>query len=458
MNEQQKKSKFSLANRENIRFDEEFKTKPIGYYKDAWLRFKRNKASVVAAIIMILLVFMAIVGPWIKDDRLYKNSETLNHAQKLVSFGELPPKINGLEWLPMFDGKRNIVRSSIDLDIRPLESEVVVETFGKILYSDIDKIKPKPDGTYSVVVDFYNYVNYRISSDWVNLSTDELNKIFDTEEEKGVQIILEEHPTRVYRDPITGELIPGQNHRVKINYFTFLEEVYDYIPNYWFGSDQRGRDWFYTLWNGARISLLVAFSVSIINILIGVIIGSISGYFGGSIDLIIERISEIIGGIPLISLITLLILRYGSSIGIVILAFTLTGWLGIASTTRREFYRYKNREYVLAARTLGSSDVRIMSRHILPNAVGTLITSFVLYIPSVIFTESTFSYLQIINYGNVTSVGRMLSDAQTRLKTETSLGFLVLYPAFFVSLLMLSFNLFGNGLRDAFNPSLRGVE
>jgi oligopeptide transport system permease protein len=151
-------------------------------------------------------------------------------------------------------------------------------------------------------------------------------------------------------------------------------------------------------------------------------------------------------------------LRYGSSVGVVIIAFTLTGWLGISAVTRTQFYRYKNREYVLAARTLGASDIRIMYRHVLPNAVGTLITSFVLYIPSVIFSESTFSYLGIINYGDVTSVGRMLADAQTRLKVDKSLGFLVMYPALFVSFLMLSFNLFGNGLRDAFNPSLRGVE
>ena len=243
-----------------------------------------------------------------------------------------------------------------------------------------------------------------------------------------------------------------------MNYFYYLEEVYGYNVEYWFGADIRGRDWFNVLWNGARISLLIAFAVSIVNIIIGVVIGSVAGYFGGSIDLIIERLSEIIGGIPFLALITLLILRYGSGVGIVIIAFTLTGWLGIAGVTRTQFYRYKNREYVLAARTLGASDVRIMSRHILPNAVGTLITSFVLYIPGVIFAESTYSYLGIINYGDVTSVGRMLADAQPRLREDSSLGFLILYPGLFVSFLMLSFNLFGNGLRDAFNPSLRGVE
>jgi len=447
------KSKFKLAERQDFLFDEEFKTKPIGYYKDAWIRFKKNKASVVAAIIMLFLLLMAIIGPWIKEDKLYKHN-TL-HALKLVSQGEMPPRIKGLEWIPAFNGHRNISRSNLELDLLPLVDEAVVERYGKIVYSDLEKIQPSPGGVYSVEVDFYNYVNYRLSRSPMNITTEELQAIYDYEAETGKILLLEEN--RVWKNP-DGTLVAGQSHRVTLNYFDFLEVVHDYVPNYWFGADQRGRDWFNVLWNGARISLLIAFSVSIVNIIIGVIIGSISGYFGGMTDLIIERLSEIISGIPFLALITLLILRYGSSVGVVIVAFTLTGWLGIASVTRTQFYRYKNREYVLAARTLGASDIRIMYRHVLPNAVGTLITSFVLYIPSVIFSESTFSYLGIINYGDVTSVGRMLSDAQTRLKVDKSLGFLVLYPAMFVSFLMLSFNLFGNGLRDAFNPSLRGAE
>ncbi|MCF7932390.1 MAG: ABC transporter permease [Acholeplasmataceae bacterium] len=447
------KSKLVLANRDNLRFDEVFQTKPIGYFKDAWIRFKKNKASVVAGSVLMFLIFMAIIGPFIKNDSLYK--EHVTQAQKLVSYGELPPKINALSWISMFNGHRNIVRSSIELDLRPLEDPENVEMFGKILYTDLDDVTRNPDGTYAVEVDFYNYVNYMISSTLMSVSTETLQEIYSIEEEKGLEIILEEN--RIWKDA-DGNLVEGQTHRIRVNYFMFLDELYDTVPEYWFGADGRGRDWFNVLWSGARISLLVALSVSSINIMIGVTIGSISGYFGGTVDLAIERISEIIAGIPFLALITLLILRYGSSIGVVIIAFTLTGWLGISSVTRREFYRYKSREYVLAARTLGATDFRIMSRHILPNAVGTLITSFVLYIPSVIFTESTFAYLGIINYGNVTSVGRMLADAQARLKVETSLGFLVFYPALFVSLLMLSFNLFGNGLRDAFNPSLRGVE
>ena len=122
-----------------------------------------------------------------------------------------------------------------------------------------------------------------------------------------------------------------------------------------------------------------------------------------------------------------------------------------------QFYRFKNQEYVLVARTLGARDSRVMFKHIFPNSIGTIITGAVLTIPGVIFSESTLSYLGIINLQTsaLTSVGTMLSQGQGYLQTFPHI---ILFPAIFISLLMISFNLFGNGLRDAFNPSLRGVE
>ena len=129
----------------------------------------------------------------------------------------------------------------------------------------------------------------------------------------------------------------------------------------------------------------------------------------------------------------------------------------MSGTVRMQFYRFKNQEYVLAARTLGAKDPRIMFKHILPNALGTIITSVVLVIPGVIFSETSLSYLGIINLetGSMTSVGTLLAGGQPYLVTYPHM---IVYPAIFISLLMLSFNLFGNGLRDAFNPSLRGTE
>ena len=122
-----------------------------------------------------------------------------------------------------------------------------------------------------------------------------------------------------------------------------------------------------------------------------------------------------------------------------------------------QFYRYKNQEYVLAARTLGASNKRLMFKHIFPNAIGTIITSSVLVIPSVIFSESSLTYLGIVNLesSSTTSVGTMLANGRSSLQTYPHI---ILFPALFISLLMITFNLFGNGLRDAFNPSLRGSE
>jgi oligopeptide transport system permease protein len=138
-------------------------------------------------------------------------------------------------------------------------------------------------------------------------------------------------------------------------------------------------------------------------------------------------------------------------------AFVLTGWLGMAGLTRKQFYRFKGQEFVLAARTLGASDWRLMFKHIFPNSLGTIITSCALVIPGVINSETSMTYLGIINLQETfgTSIGVLMSQGQTAM---TSAPHAMIFPSIFISLLLISFNLFGNGLRDAFNPSMRGVD
>jgi oligopeptide transport system permease protein len=151
---------------------------------------------------------------------------------------------------------------------------------------------------------------------------------------------------------------------------------------------------------------------------------------------------------------TLAIILFGSNFTTFALALCLTGWIGTASITRTQFYRFKDMEYILAARTLGASDFRLIFRHVLPNAIGTIITSSVLMIPSVIFSEATISYLNLGLQG-MASFGVILSDNQHFLSTNPVL---IVFPSVVMALIMISFNLFGNGLRDAFNPSLKGEE
>ena len=175
--------------------------------------------------------------------------------------------------------------------------------------------------------------------------------------------------------------------------------------------------------------------------------------------MVMERIVEILSAVPFMIVITLLKYHMGKTPQVLLLfiAFFLTGWIGMSGLVRMQFYRFKNQEYVLAARTLGAKDPRIMFKHIFPNSLGTIVTSCVLVIPGMIFSETSLSYLGIINLnsGNMTSVGTLLAGAQPYISTYPHM---ILFPAIFISLLMLCFNLFGNGLRDAFNPSLRGTE
>lgn len=229
---------------------------------------------------------------------------------------------------------------------------------------------------------------------------------------------------------------------------------YDSMPRFIFGSDSQGRDLFVTVFSGLRTSLFLAILVSAICFTFGLVWGAISGYYGGNIDLAMERFIDILAGVPFMVVITLVILHLGNSVLTMGLALCLTGWIGVAGRTRSQFYRFKGREYILASRTLGAKDRRLIFKHILPNAMGTIITSSILMIPGVIFSEATIAYYGLGLQGSNT-LGVILANNQSAINY---LPVLILFPATVMSLLMISFNLFGNGLRDSFNTTLKGSE
>ena len=238
-------------------------------------------------------------------------------------------------------------------------------------------------------------------------------------------------------------------------------EVYGYkmmgykeMPRYLLGSDNNGYDLITICFNGLRTSFILSIIVSAICLSFGLVWGSVSGYFGGNVDLFMERFTEILGGVPWIVVMTLAILLLGNNIITFGMALCLTGWMGTAARTRTQFYRYKGREYILASRTLGASDARLIFKHILPNALGTIVTGSVLSIPGVIFSEATLSYLNLGLQGS-NSFGNILSNNQ---RFITTAPMLIVFPAIIISVIMISFNLFGNGLRDALNPSLKGSD
>lgn len=365
-------SKFELVADEVIH-DEVFKTEPIGYFKDAFIRFKRNRASIFAFWLITIIIFLAIAGP---------SFNKFGFSEQNVQLRDMPPRIPILEDYGIADGTRLLANRRMstinDPEQFPPESIINitnVRTVKKVEIAD-------------VLVDYYAY--------------------------KGA------------------------------------EDTY-----FWFGSDYLGRDVFTRLFRGVRISLLIAVVSVTVNIIIGVIYGSIAGYYGGGVDNIMMRIAEILDGIPYLVVVMLFILMFGTGIISIIFALTVMGWIGTARLTRTQFYRYKGREYVLAARTLGVPDKLLIFRHILPNAVGPLITSSMVAIPGAIFSESFLAYIGLGLQPPEPSIGVLLSDAQ---KFLLQYPYLTLFPAVLISILMISFNLFANGLRDALDPTQRGGE
>lgn len=241
---------------------------------------------------------------------------------------------------------------------------------------------------------------------------------------------------------------------IVVEAYTYKLKGYDSMPRFLFGTDDKGYDLVTVCFNGLRTSLILAICAFSICFVFGLCWGSISGYFGGNVDLFMERFCDILGGVPSTVVLTLAILLMGDGIVTLGIAMCLTGWMGTAARTRTQFYRFKGREYILASRTLGARDGRLIFKHILPNAMGTIITSSVLMIPSVIFSEASLSYLGLIS-SSANSFGIILSGNQSYLNSYPAL---IMFPAVIISLIMISFNLFGNGLRDAFNPSLKGSE
>lgn len=442
------KNKLVFINDENTVFhDIAFETKELGYYKDAWLRFKKNKASLVAFGIICILFAFVFFGPYLKNYTVPKNPAD---GTKL---GYLPPKVPGLEKIGIGTGKKTITRGKnflITMYKSEFGHDIILKGMPEVLVDDdLDN-----DAAYAgvtelkVTVDMYRYTNY------INSYLDESNtynsvrKILSSSE---FQVALERN---VVID-VLNVSSDGKTYTVRVDFFKYTLNQNAEDTYFWFGTDQDGRDLFTLLWKGARISLAMALSIVVINAIIGLTLGALAGYYGGTFDLIFDRFVDILAGIPFMAVLTLLVIRYGSQLWVIVIAFTLTGWIGSYSMARMQFYRFKNREYILAARTLGAKDGRLMFKHIFPNAIGYMVTSFALAIPSFVFTEASYSYLRIINYTNAISVGMLLEQGQAVMQNYPHL---LLFPALYIAVLMISFNLFGNGLRDAFNPSLRGVE
>ena len=509
------KEKLVFHKTDNQLHDLKLDTKPVSYFKDAFYRFSRNKASIIAAIIIIMLVLFAIIVPFVTPYKVSYQDEkfryTLPRNELLYNLGidfwdgYKETEVSELQYL-IYKGIE--VETGTTLFKRG-EVEEIVNTSGRVKTKNylfrLDTYrqhgvvyKTLTSDEFIALQEYQNETGIQVIYPMTDVSlrpsekeypqwSDEANIWYKTKKNSQGKFAIDLDSKGNFQPiylPYTGEdgynslRVEGETPlydyseskqdnqvRVRVSYYEYYvylhQEIYkDKIekPSFLFGTTATGQDILTHLASGARFSFILAICVSIVNLVVGAIYGAIEGYYGGKIDIVMERIVDLLSAIP--SMVVISLLKYHLKVEhwiILLYSFFLTGWIGMASRTRMQFYRFKNQEYVLVARTLGANDRRIMFKHIFPNAIGTLITSCVLVIPGVIFSETSLSYLGIINLstGNMTSVGTLLSKGQSQLFTYPHM---LLFPALFISLLMLSFNLFGNGLRDAFNPSLRGSE
>lgn len=508
------KSLFVFSRVDDKIHDTKFSTKPIGYYKDAMMRFTRNKVSMIAAVIILILLVFSVSMPWFSNytpgfketyyQRMYpKNSFLSNFGiataryNKKVNYTEYTRLCSiGIGYMHGGDGGTFALDDGIGHD-----------------YAAVYKVKnyDEEDKTYQVVIDQYAEIGFRTKE----LTPTEFANIWKYQQETGIQVLfpvvdknsgfapttpqylnapsvwyrVDKYDFPVYQDgklidnyarytisqydDIVGKQVePGDlkyydkissatNIIVRVWYAHYFEYENGFAPEFLFGTNADGRDIAIRLAKAIQISLILGISVAVSCFVIGAIIGAIEGYYGGAVDMIIERILDIISGIPMLIVLTLFKIRFvdngnASTFTVLLIAFVATGWLGTAGLVRAQFYRFKHHEYILAARTLGAGDARIMFKHIFPNTLGTIITSSALAIPGVIGSEATLTYLlpDLIKSETMSSIGLMLSEGQA---VFDKFPHVILFPSLAICLLMISFNLFGNGLRDAFNPALRGT-
>lgn len=221
---------------------------------------------------------------------------------------------------------------------------------------------------------------------------------------------------------------------------------------HWFGTDELGRDLFTRILWGGRLSLFVALCASFIDLIIGVFYGALAGFLGGKSEEIMMRITDILCAIPYLLVVILLIVMVGSGLFTLILALTFTGWTSMARIVRGQILQLKEREFIQAAVALGASRPRVLVRHLIPNTLGPIIITLTYTIPVAIFAEAFLSFLGLGVQAPMASWGTMANDGLPALRYYP---WRLFFPAGFISLTMLAFNLLGDGLRDALDPHLR---
>nr|WP_295285379.1 ABC transporter permease [uncultured Blautia sp.] len=401
----------------------------VSYWKDAWRRLRKNTVAMVALVIIILLAIFAFVGPAVVPytyKQQIRGSEALHPWHYSLEDQE---KINA--YMEEHSGAGNLSPDEAVEQARK-EAEAKGVTLSRV---DEAKIRAKANVSQQEVSDNEEAVT----------------------EADAVKALGIKHSMFGYSNKELQKKAEG-------------EKVFPHV----FGTDDQGRDIMVRVMVGTRVSIIVGVCAALLVLVIGALYGSVSGYCGGMVDTVMQRIVEIIYSIPEMLIILLLsatlkpaleqfqnsgdgilqsmVTLLGPNLISMFIAFGLLYWVTMSRIIRGQILQLKQQEYVTAARALGAKGGRIISKHLLPNCIGQIVTTTFLQIPSAIFLESFLSFLGVGVSAPLTSLGSMCSEALSGLKTYPYRLFI---PAVILSVMILSLNLFGDGLRDALDPKLK---
>jgi oligopeptide transport system permease protein len=221
---------------------------------------------------------------------------------------------------------------------------------------------------------------------------------------------------------------------------------------FWFGTDEFGRDMWTRVWAGTRVSLYIAFLAAFLDVFVGVTYGAVSGFLGGRVDDVMQRIIEILNGIPYLVVAILAMVIFKPGIITISIAIGLTGWNYMARIVRGRMLQLKDQEFALASRSLGASRYRLVWKHLIPNSLGPIIVNLMFTIPSAIFAEAFLSFIGLGIQVPDASLGSLIRDGADQIRFHP---YLLWFPSIVFCLIMICFNLLGDGLRDALDPKMR---
>ena len=410
--------------------------KSVSYWQDAWRRFRRNHVSMGSLFVFILILLFSFIGPMFIE---YSYEEQYRSAQKLgpMEYSETEQMVQTL----MKNGADGFYATSLKAGSASAirKGNWYFTSGGKTYAFTIDKAVEKATLVFDADGDPQVYIAK--DKDWEDGAFKEVTPVEITD-------------------------TPAEDAQV----IELSTKVFPHV----FGTDSQGRDLMARCMYGSRVSIIIGVVAALIVLVIGALYGSVSGFAGGKVDFVMMRIVDLIYSIPdvLIVLLLQVVLKEplqnwfdSSSLGVVkalstlgvgivsiFITFGLLYWVGMARIIRGQVLQLKEQEYVMAATVLGASSSRIIRRHLLPNCVGQLIIQTCLQIPSAIFLESFLSYLGLGVSAPMASLGSLCSDAK---ETFLLFPYRLLFPAILLSLIVLTLNLIGDGLRDALDPRLK---